>query len=90
MKLTLNEITQRLESLEGWEYLDNSIIKKFKFNDFNEAINFVNKVANLAEQKDHHPAILINYNMVTLTLTTHAENSVTIKDFELAKEIDKL
>jgi len=79
-----------LNELEGWEYSDNSITKKFQFKDFKESMDFVNKVADLAEQKQHHPDILINYGIVTITLTTHSEEGVTNKDINLAKYINSL
>jgi 4a-hydroxytetrahydrobiopterin dehydratase len=50
---------------------------------------FVNKVAILAEKADHHPDISINYNKVTLSLSTHSQGGVTDNDFNLAKRIDK-
>lgn len=74
-----------------WKNEDNSLKRTFEFKDFKGAIDFVNKVAALAEEHDHHPDILIEYDEVTLTLTTHHAGSiVTEKDKEMAKEIDKL
>ncbi len=92
MILNLQQINEELKNLEGWEFSvsSNAITKKFQFEDFKEAIDFVNKIAELAEQKQHHPDILINYNIVTLTLTTHAEDGITRNDINLAKEIDLL
>jgi len=90
MPLTLEQITFRLERLEGWELTDNAISKQFTFADFTEALAFVNKVGELAEQADHHPDILIQYKDVTLTLSTHTDGGVTEKDFSLVEDIDKL
>lgn len=92
MKLTLQQISEELKNLEGWEYSvsSNAITKKFQFEDFKQAIDFVNKIAELSEQKQHHPDILINYNIVTLSLTTHSEGGITRNDINLAKEIDLL
>lgn len=76
----------------NWEEKDNKLTKEFSFKGFNDALNFVNKVASLANQANHHPDILIHdYKKVTITLTTHCEgNTVTEKDHALAKQIDKL
>jgi ribonuclease HI/pterin-4a-carbinolamine dehydratase len=67
------------------------ITKSYKFKDFSESMEFVNKVAGVAEEASHHPDILIEYNKVTITLTTHDKGSkVTDKDKALAKKIDKI
>ncbi len=63
----------------------------FTFNDFLEAIDFVNQVADLAMQADHHPDILLHdVKSVTITLTTHSEGKVTQKDWDLADQIEAL
>lgn len=72
---------------------ENNILKKdFKFSGFNEALNFVNQVASLANLKNHHPDILIHgYSNVEIRLTTHSKlSTVTQKDHDLAKDIDEL
>ena len=66
------------------------LVKQYTFKNFVEAMDFVNKVAQIADSHDHHPDILVKYNMVTLTLYTHTVNSVTEKDIRLAAEIDDL
>ena len=73
-----------------WQEINNTITKDFKFNNFVQALAFVNKVGLLAEEHDHHPDILIHsYKHVKIVLTTHSENKVTNKDYDLAKRIDK-
>ena len=74
--------------LSGWELKDGQISKLYKFKDFLEAMVFVSRVAQLAEAQDHHPDILIRYNKVTLTLSTHSAGGLTEKDFALARLID--
>lgn len=77
--------------MSAWEEKNDKLAKIFHFNDFNAAMVFVNQVGKLAEEKQHHPDILINYNKVSLTLSTHdAGNKVTVKDREMAVEIDKI
>lgn len=66
------------------------MLRRFRFPSFKEAITFVNQVAELAEEANHHPDILINYNRVTLTLTTHDEGGLTRRDFALATKINQL
>ena len=88
-KLTDNQISVYLRKLPGWKHENQSILKAFSFNDFAESIDFVKKVAEAANAANHHPDILIRYNKVTITLTTHDKNGVTGKDFFLAEQIEK-
>ena len=75
--------------MEKWIKEKNHLTKEFSFNNFKEAINFVNKVALLAEENNHHPDILLyNYKNVRITLSTHSEGKVTDKDYNLADQID--
>lgn len=78
--------------MANWEEKNNTLIKDFKFKGFNEAVEFVNKVAELANKADHHPDILIHgYSNVEVRLTTHSElSTVTQKDHDLAEQIDNL
>lgn len=66
------------------------IRKKYKFETFREAMNFINKVANLAEQEDHHPNIFNSYTRVTITLFTHSIGGLSINDFIMASKIELL
>ena len=76
-----------MESVPGWENNGKEITRTYKFKDFAEALAFVNKVGQMAEAADHHPDILINYNKVRLTLSTHSAGGLTDKDFSLARQI---
>ncbi len=87
-KLSDAQIQGGLGSLQRWELKEGAITKLYKFKDFKEAMTFVNRVADLAEEADHHPDILIRYNKVILTLVTHSAGGLTEKDFRLAREID--
>ena len=76
---------------EGWEVLENRKIRKlFKFKDFKEAMVFVNKVADLAENEGHHPDIAIRYNKVEISLWTHAIGGLSENDFILAAKVDNI
>jgi 4a-hydroxytetrahydrobiopterin dehydratase len=77
-------------SLKDWVFENNQIQKTFQFDNFVEAINFVNRLASLAEKANHHPDISIQYNKVTISLSTHDAGEVTQKDISLASEIDKI
>jgi 4a-hydroxytetrahydrobiopterin dehydratase len=88
--LTQDEITQKLESLQGWSQRGKEITRRVELADFVRAMGFVQSVALLAEKQDHHPDIDIRWNTVILTLSTHSEGGLTAKDFKLATEINKL
>ena len=74
----------------NWIEENNILAQTFVFKDFSEALSFVNKVGDIAESQNHHPDICIqNYKEVLIKTTTHdAGNTITKKDYELAKAID--
>ena len=83
-----NEITQRLETSQ-WGRVGNAIQRDFEFKDFAQAMEFVNVVAALAEERNHHPDILVHgWNKVRLTVTNHSEGGLTEADFGLAHAVD--
>ncbi len=88
----LEEAEEYLKQLKlKWELVDGKKIKHlFEFKNFREAINFVDKVADVAEAEGHHPDIYIFYNKVTIELWTHAINGLFKNDFILAAKIEKL
>lgn len=88
--MNLSEITTAMAGLNNWGLEGNSLTKQFEFQDFMEALGFVNDVGQIAEKHQHHPNITIRYNIVILALTTHSSGELTEKDFEVAKEIDSL
>jgi 4a-hydroxytetrahydrobiopterin dehydratase len=65
-------------------------VKQFRFDDFAEAKLFLDTVSVLAEEQNHHPALLLNYNRLGVTLTTHAVSGLTRNDFTMARIIDQL
>jgi len=87
-KLSEDQIAEKLKALPGWEYKNNAISKMFKFKEFLHGIEFVQKVAEIAEAADHHPDIAINYTRVTFSCSTHDAGGVTDKDFKLAQNIE--
>ena len=88
-KISFMEAEQRIKSLGGWTLDGEAIHKQYTFNDFVEAMKFVNCLAPKAEAADHHPDILINYKRVTLTYSTHSEGGLTTKDFDGAAMADE-
>ena len=75
----------------AWDQTPERWVREFQFDDFRAAMAFINCVAELAEEHEHHPEIFNVYGRVRLTLTTHdAGNMVTEKDYRLAAAIDAL
>jgi 4a-hydroxytetrahydrobiopterin dehydratase len=88
--LSDGEIEARLAG-SGWRREGEAIVRDFKLADFAAAMAFVNRVAERAEQADHHPDILLHgWNRVRLELSTHSEGGLTEADFALAAGIDGL
>jgi len=89
--LTDSEIQQALGSLSGWQRNDGGAIQRvFRFPDFKLAMQFVNKVADAAEQANHHPDIDIRYNTVVMALISHDSGGVTQRDVRMAGTINKI
>lgn len=90
--LTKAQFNPLLKQLKlDWEVIEEKKIRhQFKFKDFVEAMEFVNKVAKLAEQEGHHPNIYIYYNRVVIDLTTHNIKGLSENDFILAAKIEAL
>ena len=75
----------------NWNEKDKKLVKEFEFNNFVEAVTFVQAIVPLAEEAQHHPDIEIHsYNKVRISLTTHDVGNITEKDHALATEIDSL
>ena len=77
-------------SLDGWETDGSEIIKKPKFENFAEALAYVNRVGELAEAADHHPDIKFGWGYAEIALTTHDRGGVTDVDLALAAKIDAI
>jgi 4a-hydroxytetrahydrobiopterin dehydratase len=84
------DIDSRLEQ-SRWQREKDEIVREWRFEDFAQAMEFVNRVAEAAEEANHHPDILVHgWNKVRLSLTNHAAGGLTEADFEMAARIDKL
>jgi len=79
-----------LREIRQWTLKDNAIERIFQFEDFKEAMKFVNRVAEAANKEDHHPDIHIYYSKVRIVLSTHKIKGLSRNDFILAAKIDAL
>ncbi len=89
-KLTEKEISESLSALPEWSRTGSSITRTFEASSFIKGISFVQEVAGIAEERDHHPDIDIRYNRITLTLSTHDQGGLTALDFDVARAVDDL
>ena len=90
--LTFKEYEQYLDQVKGWNVvLDRMIEREFVFENFLQALEFVNRVGGVAESEGHHPDILLyGWNKVKISLMTHAIGGLSINDFVMAVKIDQL
>ena len=90
--LSESDKNKNLLNLPGWVVLENrdAIHKKFEFKDFLEAMRFMNQIALVADEMNHHPEWSNVWNRVEITLSTHDCDGLTILDFNLANAIEKM
>ena len=89
MLISPDEINKSLKN-KGWNYIDKKISKTFKFDSYMEGIEFINKIAKLAEANNHHPDIAIGWCRVDVSISSHDMGGVTTKCVNLAIGIDRL
>jgi 4a-hydroxytetrahydrobiopterin dehydratase len=90
VKLERQQVAEQLQRLPKWTLQGNQIERLLTFENFVDAMIFVNRVAEIAEEEGHHPDIRIVYNRVTLALSSHDAGGLTQKDFQMAQRIDSL
>ncbi len=84
------EIQRELGSLPGWARRGNALVKTYAFATFPSGVEWVRRVADVAEGMNHHPDIDIRYTKITVTLSTHDSGGITGKDLVLARKLDAL
>ena len=85
-----DDLSSALKKCPEWDYEKNAITRTVEFEEFMEAVDFVNDLAEISEEAQHHPDIAIKHTKVTLRLTTHDAGGVTDLDIELAQRVDNL
>ncbi|MBI2598628.1 4a-hydroxytetrahydrobiopterin dehydratase [Candidatus Curtissbacteria bacterium] len=92
--MATGEIEPYLEEVKDWKVVNqngaDTISREFKFKDFKEALAFVNKIGEIAEEEGHHPDIKLGWGRVKVELSTHAIGGLSTNDFILAAKINKL
>ena len=89
--LIRTEIEDYLKDVDGWKNIDDKKIeKRFKFKNFKEAMDFANKITDIAEEEGHHPTLTISWGQVIVILYTHEISGLHENDFIMAAKIDKI
>ena len=90
--LTPEKAQELMKELDDWSLIDEAhlLAKAFRFKDFAQTMEFVNKVAKIAEEEGHHPDLTVSYGSVTIELMTHAIGGLSENDFIVAAKIDEL
>jgi 4a-hydroxytetrahydrobiopterin dehydratase len=86
--MTDDQVTEALRTLPHWSAQDDSLTRIVELESFPQAIQVVNRVAEIAENNDHHPDIDIRWRTLTFRVSTHSKGGVTSLDITLANEID--
>jgi 4a-hydroxytetrahydrobiopterin dehydratase len=89
-RLDATAVGALLPQVPAWTTRDGKLHRTFQFADFVAAMQFVNRMADVAEAEGHHPDFLVHYNRVDVTIWTHAAGGLTENDFILAAKIDAL
>ena len=85
-----SEIQSQLPQIPNWSYQNGFLERQIQFSSFTKAIAFLNRVATLSEEQQHHPVLTNSYNHLLIQLNTHDVNGISEKDFTLAKAIDSI
>lgn len=85
--LSAAAVQQQMNSLPNWRVEGDELVKEFRFASYLAGIEFVRRVAALAEKRNHHPDLFVGWRKVTVRLTTHSAGGLTMLDFELAGQI---
>lgn len=89
-KLADAAIDAALPTLPGWSRAGNALQKTYRFSDYYRTIAFVNAVAWIANQQDHHPDLDVRYNRCGVTFSTHDAGGITLNDLICAARVDSL
>ena len=89
-RLSENEIQDRLLELSGWDFNENAIGKTFTFETYMESIGFINRLAELAEETNHHPDMVVGWCRIDVVFTSHDQGGVTLACIQMAKAVESV
>jgi 4a-hydroxytetrahydrobiopterin dehydratase len=82
-------ITKQLQTHPGWSWTGDRLIRSYSFDRYLDGLRFVQAIAHIAEEENHHPDLTLRYGEVIVSTTTHDANGVTEKDFQLIRRISE-
>lgn len=88
--LSAADVDTRLGTLPGWQRLEGALQRRFDFPDYHRTLAFVNAVAWIAHQDDHHPDLSVHYDHCLVRWSTHSAGGITVRDFACAAKVDAL
>ncbi len=86
--MTNAEITAQVTALDGWDFVDGALRKTYRFKNYYETLAFVNAVAYMVHQEDHHPDLHVGYDRCEVRYNTHSVNGISENDFISAAKAD--
>jgi 4a-hydroxytetrahydrobiopterin dehydratase len=89
-RLSENEIQDRLLELDGWNFNENAIRKTFTFETYMESIEFINRLAEFAEETNHHPDMIVGWCRIDVAFTSHDHGGVTLACIQMAKAAESV
>ena len=88
--MELEKINVKLQKLDNWQYINGVIQKSFRFDDYQTTMFFVNAIAWISHNQNHHPDIEMGYNSCTVKYSTHETSGISENDFICAAKVDSL
>ena len=89
-RLSENNIIEKLSTLNGWEFKDNAIRKSFAFDAYMDSIVFINRLAEIAEEANHHPDMIVGWCKIDIAFTSHDQGGVTAACVEMAQKAESV
>lgn len=86
----LKQLQEQKEKKHDWKEVGGKLTKKYKFSDYDETIDFVNKVANIAKKQDHHPDMKVGYDYVIISMYDHEQNKISERCHKFAKAVEEI
>ncbi len=88
--LSETDIKNQLTALQGWEYSDGKIMKTYSFSNYMNSIAFINRLAEKAEEYNHHPDMIVEWCKITVSFTSHDNGGVTDSCIKMSVETDRI
>ena len=88
--LSENEIQDRLLELNGWNFNENAVRKTFTFETYMESIGFINRLAEIAEEANHHPDMVVVWCRIDVAFTSHDQGGATLACIQMAKAAESV